>query len=245
MGDELRPRRVLVVLGAAHLHHFATFSREDVEEFFAPGNSGFFVADSNFLVDEEAAAPAVSGALGSEHWVRANQVEIGGQNVEQEVSGELFDGKNVDEQCAALESVEGEGGEDPLGGNYGGAEENDFWVFFAEVLWVGEEGDSEGLGRVGVVGARVGQDGVALADQGFGQKLPEVAETDDGDFEVLASLEMSCRQLRLIVEQLAGVHGSHAEGSAALKTEGSSGGFGRLRVVQRAERTERGFGWWR
>jgi hypothetical protein len=67
--------------------------------------------------------------------VRANQVEIRGQNVEQEVSGELLDGKNVDEQCAALESVEGEGGEDPLGGNYGGAEENDLRVFFAEVMF--------------------------------------------------------------------------------------------------------------
>jgi hypothetical protein len=67
--------------------------------------------------------------------VRANQVEIRGQNVKQEVSGELLDGKNVDEQCVALESVEGEGGEDPLGGNYGGAEENDLRVFFAEVVF--------------------------------------------------------------------------------------------------------------
>jgi hypothetical protein len=46
-----------------------------------------------------------------------------------------LDGKNVDEQCATLESVEGEGGEDPLGGNYGGAEENDLRVFFAEVVF--------------------------------------------------------------------------------------------------------------
>ena len=45
-----------------------------------------------------------------------------------------MDGKNVDEQCAALESVEGEGGEDLLGENYGGAEENDLRVFFAEVM---------------------------------------------------------------------------------------------------------------
>lgn len=128
-----------------------------------------------------------------------------------------------------------------MGGNYGGAEENDFWVFLTEVMGVGEEGNADGLGGVGVVGARVGEDGVALADEGFGQELPEVAEADDGDFEVLVALEMGGRQLRFVVVGLGGVEGSHPE-SAAPKREGG-GGFERQRVVQRAERGERGFGW--
>lgn len=117
-------------------------------------------------------------------------------------------------------------------------------MFLAEVVGVGVEGDAEGLGGVGVVGARVGEDSVALADQGFGQELPEVAEADDGDFEVMGALEMGGRHLRFVVVGLSGVEGSHAEGSAAPDREGS-GGFGRQRVLQRAERGERGFGWWR
>ena len=71
------------------------------------------------------------------------------------------------------------------------------------------------------------EDGVALADQGFGQELPEVTEANDSDFEVLAALEMDDRQLRFVVERLGGVESLQAEGSAAPKREGGSGGFGK------------------
>lgn len=87
--------------------------------------------------------------------------------------------------------MEREGEKDSLGGNNGGREKNDFRVFFAEVVGVEEEGDSEGFGDLGVVGARVGEDGVALADEGFGEELTEVAEADYGDFEGPAGVEVS------------------------------------------------------
>ena len=58
--------------------------------------------------------------------------------------------------------------EDALGGDYGSAEENDFWVFFTQVIWVGEEGNAERFGGAGVVRARVSENGVALGDEGFG-----------------------------------------------------------------------------
>lgn len=58
-------------------------------------------------------------------------------------------------------------------------------MFFAEVVWVGEERDAEFLGGVGVVRSRLGEDGVALRDEGFGEELAVVAEADDGDFEVV------------------------------------------------------------
>lgn len=59
-------------------------------------------------------------------------------------------------------------------------------MFFTEVVRVREERDAEGHGGEGVVGAGVDEDGMALADEGFGQELPEVAEADDGNFEVVA-----------------------------------------------------------
>lgn len=37
-------------------------------------------------------------------------------------------------------------------------------MFFTEIIGIGEERDIEVGGLIGVVGARVGQDGVALAD---------------------------------------------------------------------------------
>lgn len=61
-----------------------------------------------------------------------------------------------------------EGREDTLGGDYGSAEENDFWVFFTEVIWVGKEGNAERFGCVRVIRARVSENGVALGDEGFG-----------------------------------------------------------------------------
>ena len=41
-------------------------------------------------------------------------------------------------------------------------------MFFTQVIWVGEEGNAERFGSVGVVRARVSENGVALGDEGFG-----------------------------------------------------------------------------
>ena len=59
-------------------------------------------ADSDLLVDEGEAGPSAGGALWAEHGVGAENIEIGGERVEKEVFGELFDGKHVDEECAAF-----------------------------------------------------------------------------------------------------------------------------------------------
>ena len=85
-------------------------------------------------------------------------------------------------------------------------------MFFAEVVGVLEEGDAELLGRERVVGAGVGQDGVALPDEGLGQELPEVAEAHDGDLQLLGVVELLGHS-RLVVEWLGRVDGANTEGS--------------------------------
>ena len=63
-------------------------------------------------------------------------------------------------------------------------------MFLAEIMRVVEEGNAELRGGVGVVRARVGEDGVALADEGFGEKLGDVAEPNNGDFEACGCFDM-------------------------------------------------------
>ena len=58
--------------------------------------------DLDLLVDRGEASPRARGALWAEHGVGAKNVEIGGECVEKEVFGELFDGKHLDEECAAF-----------------------------------------------------------------------------------------------------------------------------------------------
>ena len=56
-------------------------------------------------------------------------------------------------------------------------------MLLAEIVRVGEEGNSEFPGGVGVVGPGVGEDSVTLSDEGFRQKLAVVSKSDDGDFQ--------------------------------------------------------------
>ena len=41
-------------------------------------------------------------------------------------------------------------------------------MFFIEVIWVGEEGNAERCGSVGMVRVRVSENGMALGEKGFG-----------------------------------------------------------------------------
>lgn len=177
------------------------------------------VGDSNLLEDEGEAGPGVGGALGAEHGVRAENVEVGGKRVEEEGFGKLLDGENVDEERAALEALEREREEHALRGDYGGAEEDHLGVLLAEVVRVREKRDAQLLGRAGVVGAGVGQHGVALADEGLGQELPEVAEAHDGDLELLRVVELLGHS-GLVVEGLGRVHGANAEGPVSVGGDG-------------------------
>lgn len=77
-------------------------------------------------------------------------------------------------------------------------------MFFTKVIWVLEESDVEVFGDGGVVRAGVGEDSVILGDEGFGEKLPEVAETNDGDFE-LGGLTVAMGDLGFEVEGLGGI----------------------------------------
>ena len=81
---------------------------------------------------------------------------------------ELFDRENIDEQSVAFESLKRERSKDTLSGDYGSVEENDFWVFFTEVIWVEEEGNAKRFGGMGMVRARASKNSVALGDEGFG-----------------------------------------------------------------------------
>lgn len=150
-------------------------------------------------------------ALGPEHGMRAQNVELGGQKFEQELAGELLDGEDVDEKGAPSEPLEGDGAEDALGGEDGGGEEDDLRVLLAEVVRVAVKGDAEVGGGGGVVGAGVGEDGVALGDEGLGEELAEVAEAEDGDLQGGGLVEVGS-ELGLVVVRLGGVEGPDAEG---------------------------------
>ncbi|PON35965.1 LOW QUALITY PROTEIN: hypothetical protein PanWU01x14_332130 [Parasponia andersonii] len=180
---ELGPGREPVVLGARHLHHATPLPGEDPQELVAPVGPVLARPDPDPVEDEGEPDPGELAALGPEHGVGAEDVELGGQVAEEEVSGELLDGEDVDEEGVAAEPLERDRLDDLLGGEDGGAEDHDLRVLLAEVVRVAEEGDAELLGRGGVVGPGMGQDGVALPDERLGEELPEVSEPDYGDFE--------------------------------------------------------------
>lgn len=121
VGDELRLRRVLIMLGTAHLHHPAPFSLKNAQKLITPRNPRFFGPNPDFFVHERKPFPPVFGALGSEHRVGAKNVEVGRQILEQQRLGELLDGEHVDEQGVAAEALERQRFEDGLGGDDGGA----------------------------------------------------------------------------------------------------------------------------
>ena len=54
----------------------------------------------------------------------------------------LLHREDIGEESASLEAAERQRSEDGLGGDYGGAEEDDLRVLLAEVVGVGEEGDA-------------------------------------------------------------------------------------------------------
>lgn len=191
--EELRLGGVRVVLGAGHLHHAAALALEDVEEGVGAGAAGGAVADADLVEDEREAVPAVAGRLRAEHGVGADDVEALRERGEEEVLGEFLDGEDVDEEGVAAEAVDGERAEDGLGGEDGGGQEDHVRVALAEVVRVLEVGGAQGGGEGGVVGAGVGEQGVALPREGPGQELPEVAEPDDGDLQALPLLQQPRR----------------------------------------------------
>ena len=65
-----------------------------------------------------------------------------------------------------------------------------------------------------MVGAREGEDLVALPDEGLCQELPEVSEPDDGDLELRRSPVELGVELGLVVVRLSRVEG-HDSGAPA------------------------------
>lgn len=88
-------------------------------------------------------------------------------------------------------------------------------MLFAQVVRVAEERDAELASDVGMVGSRVGKDGVALAREGLGQELAEVAEAEDGDLELALRFEAG-GDFGLVVVELGGVDGPDTEMAAAV-----------------------------
>lgn len=234
VSHELRPGRMPIVLGAAHLHHPTTLPGKDIQEFLAPIDPRFIVPNPNPIVHEAKPRPRMPAALGPEHGMCAQDVELGGQKFEQEVAGELLDREDVDEKGAPSEPLEGDGAEDALGGEDGGGEEDDLRVLLAEVVRVAVEGDAEVGGGGGVVGAGVGEDGVALGEEGLGEELAEVAEAEDGDLQGGGLVEVGS-ELGLVVVRLGGVEGPDAEG----QLEAAAEEFWLRKRRQRGGRSER------
>lgn len=53
-------------------------------------------------------------------------------------------------------------------------------MLLEKVVWVGVKGDSELVGEAGVVCSGVSEESVVVTEEGFGEKLTEVAEAEDG-----------------------------------------------------------------
>ncbi|PON68559.1 hypothetical protein PanWU01x14_095300 [Parasponia andersonii] len=210
------------MLGAAHLHHSTPFPSKNTQKSLAPGNPRFLLPNPNLVVDEVEPIPCMATALGPEHRVRTEEIELIREGIEQQVLGELLHGEDIDDQRAPLESLEREPLEDELGGDDGGAEDDNFRVLFAEVVGVGEEGDAQGSGGGGLVGSGVSEDGVPMADEGLGEELAEVTEPDDGDLE-LGGVAVVGGEFGLVVVELGCVEGLNSE-AAAVVAEAESGG---------------------
>lgn len=99
----------------------------------------------------------MAGTLRAEHGVSAENVKIGRQGGEEEVSWELLDGEDVSEEGGPAETAEREGVEHIGGGKDGSGEENHIRVLLAEIVRISEEGGANGGGGGGVIGAGVGE----------------------------------------------------------------------------------------
>lgn len=163
--------------------------------------------------------------------MRANYIEIGRQKPNEQRFRELFYRQDVDDQRAPLQSLQRQHLYDLLQRNDGGAEQDDVRVLLAQVVRLAEERDAELAGGIGVVGSRVDEDGVALAREGLGQELPEVAEADDGDLELAARFGAG-GELGLAVERPGAVDGLDAEAAAVAAAEAGGGGDRLLRGLQ-------------
>lgn len=204
VGHELRPGRVPIMLGTAHLHHPTTLPSKDIQELVAPIDPRFIVPNPNLIVHEAKPRPRMLTALGPKHGIRAQDVELGRLIFKQKVARELLYREDVDEKGAPFEPLERDGTKDELGGEDGGGEEDDLRVLLAEVVRVAVEGDAELGGDGGVVGAGVGEDGVAMGDEGLGEELAEVAEPEDGDHQGRGGPAEVGSELGLVVEGLGG-----------------------------------------
>lgn len=79
---------------------------------------------------------------------------------------------------------------------------------------ISEEGDADFSSDIYVIGAGVGEDGVALFDEGLSQELAEVAKPNDGNFEAVGLVEL-IPEVAFVVVGLGGVNGSDLKGLGA------------------------------
>ncbi|KAL4335607.1 hypothetical protein GQ457_07G032410 [Hibiscus cannabinus] len=103
-------------------------------------------------------------------------------------------------------------------------EKDDVWVLLKKIVGVGVEGDAELVGEVGVVCSGVSEESVVVAEEGFREKLAEVAEAKNGDLEG-RGLNVVVFEVGFVVERLSGVDAADLEG----RETGGSAGIGEER----------------
>ena len=150
--------------------------------------------------------------------MEAEDVEVWGQTLEEELLGELLDAENVSDEGVASESLHGEGVDGGLGGEDGGAEDDHVGVHLAGIVGVAVVSDAELGGNGVVVAAGGGDDVVAVLDKALGE-LAEVAEADDADLQLALLLNLGAL-LRLEVERLGGVERARREAERAAEARG-------------------------
>lgn len=143
-------------------------------------------------------------ALGTEHRVRAQDIEMVRENLQKNVLREFLHRQNVDEQSVPPQPLQRQRPEHGFHRDYGGAYQYDVGMLLTEIVRVGEEGGAERLRDAVVIRPRVREDGVSLADERLREELTEVSEPDDGDFE-LTGLAEAVEEVGLVVVGLRGV----------------------------------------
>lgn len=147
------------------------------------------------------------------------EVKVVRQDIKQQILRKLFDREHIHNQCAALQSLKGKGFKEVFGGDYGSTEQNNFWVFFAEVMWVIKEGDTQLASSSGVVGSGMGEYGMSLPNECPGEKLTVVAEPNNSNFELAGVVKIG-GDFGLVVVRLSSVDGSDFQ--ATVVAEGES-----------------------
>ena len=81
-------------------------------------------------------------------------------------------------------------------------------------MWVDKKGDAQLTSNSGVIGSRMGEYGMSLANKRLSQKLTVVAEANNSNFEFLGVVKLG-GDFGLVIKRLSSIEGLDFEGTVA------------------------------